>query len=363
MIKKIILTSLLTLFVATGFAQQNLREVEWSATNSVLPTLVQGEDGYYVHGDLPNTNNYFLSGEETETDAKDYYIKFGNFSNLQTETRIYLGADGTNTKPTYYGDLTAELAGKISFNAYYAGPIAKADVNVGNVTTIITGTAEVNFEKLDSQKDSLVSGGGYLNATSKTLSQISTTLTIGNGSFRGDLWGNGVVDAGTIKTSNNSKVSITNAEFSGGGYIGAGTRVHTLVKNTSEVKKSIIGDGAGQDGTLLSLGANTTISGGYYILGGSYAFRRAATSEIIGGSSVKIDGATIGVDAKSYIIGGAHASGSGSSGLATSTVDNTSVIILSGTFNADVYGGSYPLTSMNFKSAIRKGCGLFYTLY
>ncbi len=311
--KTTLTTSILSLFVTASFAQQNLQDVTWSSASTSLPALEANYDGYNVSGDLDNKWNYFASGAQTQEDAKNYYINFGNFTN-STSARIFVGENGTTT-PSYYGNITSVISSDITLNRYTAGSFARADTSVGDVNTTINGNVNL--------KSALILGGGYVETAGVTLTQKSTTLTLNNGSYNGNMFANGFLKSGIIKTTNGSSLVINNATvYAGGDYmIGGGT----LAYNAGS--KSVI-----ENGTKLYLGSGAVINAGVEAFGGSDSYGGAIT-EITGGSSVVVEGAT----SHYNIYGGSNSSGN-NGGYAK--VDNTSVTVLSGTINGGVYGGS-----------------------
>ncbi len=322
MIKKIILTSLLTLFATVSFAEQNLQSVEWTASSTALSALEEGYDGYYISGDLAGRNNYFITGAKTQEEAKDYYIKFGDFTNSVSSTtpRIYLGESGATT-PSYYGDITTEISGSFTSGNFYAGSDAKVDTSFGNVKTTILG--DVTFS-------GVLYGGSYVSKTT-TASYKSIALDIENGTYKNNLYGAGAVKGtwsnyALIKISEGVSISITNAILSSSDKIVAGT-------NTQSHGHSII-----EGGTYFYLGNGTKAENITSIIGGSYLTENS-TSTITGGTSVVIDGATIGTaTTQANIYGGSQIANSNHPPI--DTIDTTNVSILSGTINANVYGGS-----------------------
>ncbi len=322
MIKKIILTLLLTIFVETSFAQQNLQDVEWTSSSTALPPLEDGKDGYHVSGDLAGRYNYFIAGAKTQEDAKDYYIKFGDFTNSVSSTpRIYLGETDATT-PSYYGDITAVFDGKLTSGVFYAGSNTKVDTSFGNVKTTISGDVTFIGE---------VYGGSYIYKATASSSYKSITLDIENGTHQSNLYGTGYVkgtwsDYALIKISEGVSISITNAILSTSDKIVAGT-------NTQSHGHSII-----EGGTYFYLGNGTKAENITSIIGGSYLTENS-TSTITGGTSVVIDGATIGTaTTQANIYGGSQIANSNHPPI--DIIDTTKVSILSGSINANVYGGS-----------------------
>lgn len=314
---------------SASFAQEdlNLEQISWNyAEDTALPALSDGYDGYFVSGSLGNAKNYFVSVSQDQENAQSAYIKFGQLTTDGSNARIYLGGYSSGNSDAYFGDLTADISEAVSLERFYGGVYFENvgyNAYVGNLNTTINGDVQVSGGL------GLTAGAGQVWYQGSTLNVKSSTLTINNGSYISNIYGGAHANGGVVNIENGSKLIINNANItSGGDYIVGGGSV---AYGDNRVGGSNI-----SGGSSVYLGSGANFSGVYttYIVGGNFGYQ--CQTSVTGGSSVTIDGAYL----NGVKVFGASQSSGVQAGL-VSSVDNSKVIVKSGTIMGNIYGGGH----------------------